>query len=216
MKKVVCLHSGGLDSSVVLYSLLAGGYEVYPINFKYGQRHKVEATYAKRLLAAASKRFPNLRAQVTVNLALSTVAASALTRADIAVPLGRSEKIMSKAIPVTYVPARNTVFLSIALAYAESIGASLIYTGFNAVDYSGYPDCRPAFVSAYNRLIKKATKKGDITVKAPLIKRTKIAIVRKGRELGVPFDLTWSCYSGGKTPCGQCDSCKIRDAALSK
>lgn len=212
MSKAVVLLSGGLDSATVLAMAKAGGMECHALTVAYGQRHKVEleasVAVAKALGAASHK---------TVTVPLDQFGGSALTDA-IEVP----KDSLSDGIPVTYVPARNTVLLSMALAYAEVLGAYDLYCGVNAVDYSGYPDCRPEFVDAFEKLARVATKMGvegqEITVHAPLIQMTKPEIIREGLKLGVDYSLTHSCYDPGEDgrPCGHCDSCLIREKAFAE
>ncbi len=205
--KAVVLLSGGLDSTTTLAIAINDGYDVYPITFRYGQRHNREIESAKRIC-----EYYNLKLKI-VDINLREIGGSALTD-NIDVPKNRSLEEISREIPVTYVPARNTIFLSIALGYAEVIDADRIYIGVNALDYSGYPDCRPEYIDEFNRLSKLATKKGvegkQIEIVAPLIHMTKGEIIKKGMELNVPYELTWSCYEGGEKPCGKCDSCLLR------
>jgi len=205
-KRAVVLVSGGLDSATVLAIAHAQGYECHALSVDYGQRHRVELVAAARVaqdLGAASHR--------TVNVDLSAIGGSALTDESIAVPEPGGE-----GIPVTYVPARNTVFLSVALGYAETLGARDLMIGANAVDYSGYPDCRPEFVAAFERLANVATKAGvegqNLRVLAPLMTLTKADIVARGTELGVDYATTISCYQpdGDGRACGVCDACCLR------
>jgi len=210
MKKAIVLLSGGLDSATVLAKAVADGYECYALSFRYGQRHAVE-------LDAANKIAKTLGAKEhrTAVIDLGAFGGSALT-ADIDVPKGRSEGEMETDIPITYVPARNTVFLSYALAYAEVIEANDIFIGVNALDYSGYPDCRPEFISAFETMANLATKAGveghKISIHAPLIAMTKAQIVTEGTALGVDYGMTISCYDPDEKgrACGQCDSCQLR------
>ncbi len=211
MKRAVCLLSGGLDSATCLAVALREGFETYALSFDYGQRHRVELVAAARVAQALGAA-----AHKTVAIDLRTFGHSALTD-DIAVPKDRTEAEMTGSIPVTYVPARNTVFLSLALAWAEVLGSTDIFIGVNALDYSGYPDCRPEFIEAFERMANLATRAGvegdaRLTIHAPLMRLTKAGIVKLGSELGLDFGLTHSCYdpdaSGG--PCGQCDSCLLR------
>ena len=211
MGKAVCLLSGGLDSSTCLALARREGYECYALSFDYGQRHRVELEAAARVAQA-------LRAarHVVARVDLRQIGHSALTD-DLAVPKGRSAQDMSHGIPVTYVPARNTIFLSFALAWAEVLEAPHIFIGVNALDYSGYPDCRPEYIDAFERMANLATKAGvegatTLSIRTPLIQRSKVGIIRLGRELGVDFSLTHSCYDPGADgrPCGQCDSCLLR------
>jgi len=210
-KKAVVLLSGGLDSATVLAIACSQGYESYALSFSYGQRHVFELEAASRVaahLGASGHRV------ATIDLRI--FGGSALT-SDIAVPKGRSMDEMSHDIPITYVPARNTIFLSFALAWAEVLGSSDVFIGVNALDYSGYPDCRPEFISAYERMANLATKAGveghqHLKIHTPLIDLTKGQIIARGLELGVDYALTSSCYdpSAAGAPCGQCDSCLLR------
>ncbi len=209
--KAVCLLSGGLDSSTCLALARRDGYTCYALSFDYGQRHGVELQAAARVAAALGAA-----RHITVPIDLRVFGGSALT-ADIDVPKSRDVEAMAHGIPVTYVPARNTVFLSIALAWAEVLEASDIFIGVNAIDYSGYPDCRPEFIEAFERMANLATKAGvenrtRVRVHTPLIRMSKADIVRAAHELGLDFRLTHSCYDPGDAgrPCGQCDSCVLR------
>jgi 7-cyano-7-deazaguanine synthase len=207
----VCLLSGGLDSSTTLALARRDGFDCYALSFDYGQRHLIElesAASVARSLGAAQ--------HLVVRIDLRVFGGSALT-SDIAVPKGRSPGGMAAGIPITYVPARNTVFLSFALAWAEVLAASDIFIGVNALDYSGYPDCRPEYIEAYQRMANLATKAGvegrtHIKIHAPLIRLSKAEIVKLGAELGLDFGLTHSCYDPGPAgrACGQCDSCALR------
>jgi len=210
-KKAVILLSGGLDSATVLAIAKAEGYELYALSFSYGQRHAWELEAAKRVAASIG-----VAQHRTAQIDLRAFGGSALT-ADIEVPKGRAPEEMSHGIPITYVPARNTIFLSFALAWAEVLGASDIFLGVNALDYSGYPDCRPEFIRAFEKMANLATKAGvegilNLRIHTPLIDLTKAQIIARGRELGVNYALTSSCYDPGPTgePCGQCDSCLLR------
>jgi len=229
-KKAVVLLSGGLDSATVLAMVVAAGYAAYAISFDYGQRHKVELAAAEKVAQAGGAL-----GHQTVSVGLGTLGGSALTD-DIDVPKGRDAATMADDIPVTYVPARNTVFLSLALAYAEVLGAFDIFVGANAVDYSGYPDCRPDYLKAFERMANLATKagvagatgatgatgsdsagavgggqQGPFTIHAPLLEMTKADIIKTGIALGVDYAITHSCYDpvDGKA-CGGCDSCILR------
>ncbi len=209
--KAVVLLSGGLDSATVLAIAKAEGYEVYALSFAYGQRHAWELECARRVATSIGVKDHRI-----VSIDLRAFGGSALT-AEIAVPKGRSPEEMSGEIPITYVPARNTVFLSFALAWAEVLECSDIFIGVNALDYSGYPDCRPEFIAAFERLASLATKAGvegrqTLRIHTPLIALSKAEIVRKGLELGVDYSLTSSCYdpSPSGQPCGGCDSCLLR------
>lgn len=214
-KRAVVLLSGGLDSATVLAIACSEGFEVHALTVEYGQRHDAELAAAKRVakrLGAASHRF--------ASASLRTFGGSALTD-DIDVPKGAADEPVGSGIPVTYVPARNTVLLSLALAYAESIGAHDLFIGVNAVDYSGYPDCRPAFVEAFERLANVATKIGvegeTIRIHAPLMNLSKADIIRRGLGLRVDYGLTLSCYDPleGRA-CGGCDACRIRRSAFAE
>ncbi|MEA1951370.1 MAG: 7-cyano-7-deazaguanine synthase QueC [Planctomycetota bacterium] len=210
-KAAVILLSGGLDSATVAAIARDEGFELYAMSVDYGQRHRFELKAAARVARAVGAR-----RHVTVSVDLSSIGGSALTD-RVEVPKGRSEETMAAEIPVTYVPARNTVLLSLALGYAEVIGATDIFLGVNAVDYSGYPDCRPEFLAAFEQLATLATKAGvegtlRFRVRAPLLKITKAQIIRRGTELGVDYSLTHTCYdpaSDGKS-CGRCDACCLR------
>ena len=208
--RAVILLSGGLDSSTCLAIARAKGRECHALSFDYGQRHRGELTRARRVaeaMGAASHR--------VVKLDLAAFGGSALTDASIAVPKGRSLARMAKEIPVTYVPARNLVLLSVATALAETLGAREVYIGANAIDYSGYPDCRPPFLRAFERVARAGTKAGvegrPLAIRAPLLRLTKAAIIRLGTRLGVPYGMTQSCYDpvGGRA-CGRCDACVLR------
>jgi 7-cyano-7-deazaguanine synthase len=205
-KRAVILTSGGLDSTTVLAMARAEGYACYTLSFDYGQRHRAELNAAARVSAALGDV-----AHKVVSLNLDSIGGSALTDEAIAVPEEATE-----GIPVTYVPARNTVFLAIALGWAEVLDARDIFIGVNAVDYSGYPDCRPAFIEAFERVANLATRvgveEGGIRVRAPLMDLGKDAIIRRGIELGVDYALTVSCYQATDDglACGRCDACRLR------
>src|SRR5215470_15358625 len=208
-KKAVVLLSGGLDSSTALAIAHHQGFELHALSFDYGQRHQREVD-----AAAAVARHYGVRHQKTISIDLRAFGGSALT-ADIDVPHSRSLEKMSQEIPITYVPARNTIFLSFALAYAEVAGANDIFLGINAIDYSGYPDCRPEYLEAYERMANRATRATTqdgraFHLHAPLLHMNKAEIIRKGVELDVPYELTWSCYEGRDLACGTCDSCLLR------
>ena len=204
--KAVVLLSGGLDSSTVLAIALEMGYEVHALSFDYGQRHSRELESAKKIA-----KYFNVPHKI-IKIDLRQIGGSALTD-NIDVPERNMEEI-EKEIPITYVPARNTILLSLALGYAEVIDADAIFYGANAIDYSGYPDCRPEYVEAFERVANLGTKRGvegkPIKIIAPIIHMTKAEIIKKGMELGVPYELTWSCYKGGEKACGKCDSCLLR------
>jgi 7-cyano-7-deazaguanine synthase len=218
-KKVIVILSGGLDSSTLAYfaAKKTGAYiknKVYTLTFDYGQRHKREIQCARKI----SKKIKAVSNKV-IKFDLTCWGGSALTDSKVRVPLSRSlpgfltkKKLLDT--PVTYVPARNTIFLAFALSYAEAIGAEEIYIGVNSVDYSGYADCRPAFINKFIELAKLATASGvkgkNIKIKTPLLHLSKAGIVKLGSRLSVPWDYTWSCYLGGSQPCGFCDSCRLR------
>ena len=206
--KAVVLLSGGLDSATVLAMARARGLECYTLGFDYGQRHQSELKAAVRVAEALGHHPHQL-----IRLDLAAIGGSALTSADFSVP---TDGVASSGIPVTYVPARNTVFLSIALGYAEVLGATRLFIGANAVDYSGYPDCRPAFIEQFERLANVATAAVDggppWHIEAPLMQMTKADIVKAGTALGVDYGLTVSCYQADEDgqACGRCDACRLR------
>jgi 7-cyano-7-deazaguanine synthase len=202
MKKAVVLLSGGMDSAVTLFIAKKNGYKPYCLTFDYGQRHKKEILFAKNIARAAKSSC------VVLKICLPWKK-SALLDKNIKVPENRRFSGRGH-IPPTYVPARNTIFLSFSLSYAEAIGAKAVFIGANAIDFSGYPDCRPGYYRKFNELFKKATKARGIKIVAPLLYKTKKDIVRLGAGLGVDFNLTWSCYKGGSRPCGVCDACRLR------
>jgi len=204
--KAVVLLSGGLDSATTLAIAIQQGYKCYALSFNYGQRHYAELNSAKRVAGTLSPEEHKI-----INLDLSQIGGSALTDTAIAVPISPTE-----GIPITYVPARNTIFLSYALGWAEVLNANNIFIGVNAVDYSGYPDCRPEYIHAYEQLASLATKAGvegtTFTIHTPLIDLSKAEIIRKGVALGVDYSLTVSCYQADERgyACGICDSCRFR------
>ncbi len=206
VKKAVVLLSGGLDSTTTLAQALADGCECTALSFRYGQRHTKELVSAENVCRHYGV------AHVVIDMDLSSFR-SALTRKDIDVPMDRPGEL-DEEIPITYVPARNIVFMSVAAGLAESIGAQFVYLGANAVDYSGYPDDRPDFFEAYQRMLEKGTKAGveghAVKIVTPLLYLSKADIVRLGKKLGAPLELTWSCYNGGEKACGHCDSCRLR------
>ena len=211
-RQAVVLLSGGLDSATALAIARAEGFETYTLSFDYGQRHDRELDSARRVAAALGAK-----EHLVLRLDLRAIGGSALT-ADIAVPKGRSVEAMGSGIPVTYVPARNTIFLSHALAWAEVLECEDIFIGVNALDYSGYPDCRPEFIEAFERMANLATRAGvegrsRLRIHTPLIRLTKAEIVARGIALGVDFGLTWSCYEPRPDglACGRCDSCLLRE-----
>jgi 7-cyano-7-deazaguanine synthase len=209
--KAVLLLSGGLDSTTTLAIARHQGSDVHALTFRYGQRHEIEIEATRRIAA----RF-GVTQHVVVEIDLRWFGGSALT-GDIPVPKGRDLEAIGHGIPVTYVPARNTIFLSYALAWAEVLGANDIFIGVNALDYSGYPDCRPEYIEAYQRMANLATKAGvegrqRLTLHTPLIHMTKAEIIKTGLELGVDYSLTCTCYDPAPTgaACGQCDACLLR------
>ncbi len=210
-KKAVILLSGGIDSATTLAIAKSLNFATYALSFSYGQRHSVEVDAARRIA-----RYFEVCRHLIVNIDLRTLGGSALT-ADIDVPKNRDLRDVSQKIPVTYVPARNTIFLSYALAWAEVIGAADIFIGVNALDYSGYPDCRPEYIAAFEKMAQLATKSSvednqPMRINAPLINLSKEQIIQKGLKLGVDFSLTHSCYdpSADGSACGACDSCLLR------
>ena len=211
VERAVVLLSGGVDSSTAMAMAKKEGYELHALSFRYGQRHEREIEAAKKIAA-----FFQIKDHLIIDFNLRAIGGSALTD-EIEVPKGRSPKEISHGIPVTYVPARNTIFLSFALALAEKIVAEDIFFGANQLDYSGYPDCREAFIRAFEQMANLATKAGvegktRVKIHTPLITMTKAEIIKKGLELGLDYSLTWSCYD--PTPeglaCGLCDSCQLR------
>jgi 7-cyano-7-deazaguanine synthase len=209
--KAVVLLSGGIDSATTLAIAKNMGFDIYALSFSYGQRHAVELKAAKHI----AKRNGVIR-HLILDIDLRKIGGSALT-ADINVPKNRGAKDMQKDIPVTYVPARNTIFLSYALAWAEVMGISDIFIGVNVLDYSGYPDCRPEYIAAFEQMANLATRAGvegkqKLKIHAPLIRMSKSQIIKKGMKLGVDYSLTHSCYDPSKSgaACGECDSCLLR------
>ena len=213
--KAVILLSGGLDSSTVLYQAKADGYECYAISFDYQQRHRRELQSADAIARCA-----NVKEHQVVSFDLRQWGGSALTDDSMDLPEHRCVDQMSQDIPITYVPARNTIFLSFGLSYAEAIDAQALYIGVNALDYSGYPDCRPDYIQAMQHVFELGTKQGregqTIKIVTPLIDLKKTAIIELGNQLGVPWEKTWSCYAGGDVACGVCDSCQLRLAAFAE
>lgn len=210
-QSAVVLLSGGLDSTTCLAIAQARGFTCYALSFRYGQRHEFELHCARQIAQSRG-----VKDHVIAQIDLRTFGGSALT-SDIAVPKGRSPREMSGDIPVTYVPARNTIFLSFALAWAEVLGSSDIFIGVNALDYSGYPDCRPEYIAAYERMANLATKAGvegtqTLKIHTPLISLTKAQIIARGLELGVDYSQTSTCYdpSPDGAACGSCDACQLR------
>lgn len=206
MTKAVVLLSGGLDSATVLYHAQAKNFETHCLIFDYGQRHRKEILAAKKIAKLSGSSFE------LVQIGLPWKGSALL---DQAINVPKHRRLNEKNIPVTYVPARNIIFLSFAASYAEAIHAKHIFIGANAVDYSGYPDCRPRFIKSFQDMLAQGLKTGVqgkiIKVQTPLIHLSKAQIIRKALKLGVPLDLTWSCYQGLRHPCGVCDSCRLRD-----
>lgn len=215
MKKAVVLLSGGLDSATTAAIAKSEGYNLYALSFDYGQRHSRELESAKKVAKSLG-----VEDHLLISFDMRKFGASALTD-EIDVPLDRDSDEIGSSIPVTYVPARNTIFLSFALAHAESIGAQDIFIGVSQIDYSGYPDCRSEFIEAFEKVANLATKAGvegksHFRIHTPLINLSKTETIKKGLELGVDYSLTWSCYRGGEKACGRCDSCKLRLAGFAE
>ena len=211
IKKAVVLSSGGIDSTTVMAMAKHEGFEIHSLSFFYGQRHAVELEAAQKVADALGAA-----EHLVINIDLKKIGGSSLTD-DMDVPKARDERVMSQEIPVTYVPARNTIFLSFALAWAEVLESSDIFIGVNAIDYSGYPDCRPEYIHAFERMANLATKAGvegitKIKINTPLIRLTKAQIIKKGIQLGLDYSVTHSCYdpSPQGLACGRCDSCFLR------
>lgn len=208
-RQAVVLLSGGLDSATTLYLAKKGGFRCFCLVFDYGQRHKREIESAKKIASTAHCPYRVIKFNLLGK-------GSSLLDRRLKIPkrVNESTRKQVNEIPSTYVPARNIIFLSFALSFAEAMGAEAIFIGANFIDYSGYPDCRPEFYQAFNKIISCGTKAGvekkTISIQPPLIYKNKAEIIRLGARLGVPFKLTWSCYQGGKRPCGKCDSCYFR------
>jgi 7-cyano-7-deazaguanine synthase len=209
MSLAVVLLSGGLDSTTTLAYALSKGYEVVPLTIRYGQRHSRELRSAQAIVAHYG-----LTKHVVMDLDLSFLRTSALTSDAVEVPQHDRVEDLGGEIPVTYVPARNIIMLSLAAGLCETEGGDSIFIGANAIDYSGYPDCRPEFFQAFQEVLRVGTKAGvegrPIKIQAPILTSSKADIVRLARSLGAPLHLTWSCYGGGETACGRCDSCLLR------
>jgi 7-cyano-7-deazaguanine synthase len=205
MKKAVVLLSGGLDSATILYYAKSKGFTPHCLIFEYGQRHHKEINQAKRIAEGAHCRYQLMK------IALPWQGSSLL---DKKMHLPQQKEINPKKIPSTYVPARNIIFLSFAVSFAEAIGSRAVFIGANAIYYSGYPDCRPEFFTSYQKMLAKGSKTGvegkAIKIYTPLVHKTKAQIIKMGLKLKVPYHLTWSCYQGGRKPCGKCDSCLLR------
>ena len=208
-KKAVCLISGGLDSAVSAYIAKDMGYDLFVLSFIYGQKHIKEIESAKKIAKAL-----NVKKQVIFNIDIGSFGGSSLIDESITPEINHKLEDIGKDIPNTYVPARNTIFLSIALGFAETIDADAIFIGATVADYSGYPDCKPIYFKAFQKMADLATKKSvkgkNIVIKTPVLKFNKAEIIKKGFELNVPFEKTWSCYLGKEKACGRCDSCLLR------
>ena len=209
MKKAIVLLSGGLDSTTCAYVAKAQGYEVLALSFDYGQKLSRELESARAVAAAVGAA-----EHLVMKFDLTRWGGSALTDDTLAVPTGRAVAEMEESVPVTYVPGRNTLFLSFGLSYAEAKGAEAIFIGVNAYDYSGYPDCRPDFIAAFQEVARLGTREGregrPIRIEAPLLHLDKAGIVKLGQSVGADYGPTWSCYMGGERPCGECDACLLR------
>lgn len=207
MRQAIVLLSGGIDSATTLYLARDRGYRCYCLIFDYDQRHRKEIFRAEEIAKKAGCNYK------IIKLSLPPRGSSLLDRSE-KIPSARNIDDMPKEIPSTYVPARNTIFISVAAGWAEAIGAEVIFIGANAVDYSGYPDCRPEYFEQFNRILQHGTKSGvegrPIKVEAPLIDKKKSEIIKIGTRLNVPYELSWSCYEGGERPCLKCDSCLLR------
>jgi 7-cyano-7-deazaguanine synthase len=208
-KKAVCLISGGLDSCVTAHLAKNEGYDIYALSFNYCQRHNKEIESSEKIASSVGAKN-----HIVFDIDLSKFGGSSLVEKSLTPEKDRSLDDIGKTIPSTYVPARNTIFLSIALAFAETLDADAIFIGATATDYSGYPDCRPEYIKAFQDMTTVATKKGlegkTIEIKAPLLNISKARIIKKGLELKAPLEKTWSCYMGGIKACGRCDSCLLR------
>ncbi len=206
-QKAIVLLSGGLDSATTLYYARSKGYDCECLIFDYGQRHKREIESAKRMAKACGAGHKVIKITLPWK-------GSSLLDDEMTIPVGRSPQKMKSSVPNTYVPARNTIFLSFAVSFAEAISAHAVFIGANAIDFSDYPDCRPAYYEAFGKVIRRGTKAGiekkPIKIFTPLINKTKAQIIRMGTRLRVPYEYTWSCYSGGRRPCLRCDSCVLR------
>lgn len=209
MARAIVLLSGGLDSSTVLAMAKEREFEITALTFSYGQRHSKELECARKVCERM-----DVSEHIVLEIPIGPLLDSALTDESASLPENRSLSDMSSEVPSTYVPGRNIIFLSIATSLAESVGASAVFIAANAVDYSGYPDCTPVFIEAFQRVVDLGTvagrKDGLIKIEAPLVNMTKGQIVQEAVRLGVPLELTWSCYRGGEKACGKCDSCRLR------
>ncbi len=209
MKKCIVLLSGGIDSTTTLYYAKKHGYKCYALIFDYGQRHAKEIRSAVKIAKAAKVPYQILKIKLPWK-------GSSLLVTRYPLPVSRPMKTIGKGIPSTYVPGRNTIFLSFAVSYAEAVGAKAVFIGANAIDFSGYPDCRPGYYRAFRKVIGRGTRAKKIRIVTPLINLKKSQIIRLGLKLGAPLDLTWSCYKGGKLPCGVCDSCRLREKGFAE
>ena len=209
VEKAICLISGGIDSCIAGYIAKNEGFNIYSLSFNYGQKHKKELECAK-IISNKLK----VKKHIIIDINLHKIGGSALFDKSLKISKNKDILDIGKSIPNTYVPARNTIFLSYGLAFAEVTNSNVIYIGVNSTDYSGYPDCRPEYIKAYQKMANLATKKGIedffIEIKTPLINLSKAEIIKKGLELNVPFEKTWSCYLGKNNPCGKCESCLLR------
>ena len=209
VKKAVCLLSGGLDSCVTSFIAKQKGFDIYALSFNYGQLHKKELSCTKKIAKAVGAK-----KHIILDVDFNKIAGSSLLEGSMDSINNHKLEDVGRKIPSTYVPARNTVFLSLALSYAETIDADAIFLGINAVDFSGYPDCRPKYIQAFQKMANLATKRGvegnPISIEAPLLNLTKSKIIKTGLNLDVPFENTWSCYRGEEHACGRCDSCILR------
>lgn len=208
-KKAVVLLSGGLDSTTCAYVARSRGYEVHALSFDYGQRLVRELSSARAVARAVGAA-----EHVVMTFDLSRWGGSALTDARLELPVDREVAEMEATVPVTYVPGRNTIFLAFGLSFAEAVGAEAVFIGVNAYDYSGYPDCRPEFIAAFQQVAQLGTRTGieghPVRIETPLLHLTKAGIIRLGQSVGADYGLTWSCYQGGDRPCGRCDACLLR------
>lgn len=215
MAEAIVLLSGGLDSSTVLAMAKEDGFDVVALTFDYGQRHRRELESAKKIAKSLGAQ-----EHIVIPLDLSRYLRSSLTQSGMRVPKGRTEKEIGSGIPDTYVPSRNIIFLSIASSIAESRGAEAVFIAANSVDFSGYPDCTPEFLRAFQKVLDVGTKAGKeghvVKVEAPLLRKSKADIVKEAIRLKVPLELTWSCYEGGEKACGTCDSCQLRRKGFSE
>jgi 7-cyano-7-deazaguanine synthase len=207
-EKAIILFSGGLDSTTVLYHAINAGYQCYCLSFDYGQRHKKELLAAKKLAKKLDCPINIVKLKLPWDKSSLIGKSKKLPSRDSKL-ITHYSSLSTGSLPSTYVPGRNTIFISFALSYAESIGAQKVFIGANAVDFSGYPDCRPNYYRAWNGVLSALGT--GVKIEVPLIRKTKAQIIKLGAKLGVPYELTWSCYKGGLKPCGTCDSCRLRE-----